>query len=84
MVRLKVRDRRKAVGLKGKDLARLIGKSPQTITRIEHGADNVLMRDLIRIAEALQCSIHDLIDEVVTRPGQTCRGADRRRRKRIA
>jgi len=51
------------LGLKSKELARLIGKSPQVITRVEHGADNILLRDVIRLAQALQCSIHDLIDE---------------------
>lgn len=58
----RIRDKRNEKGLSQLDLAKLIGtKDRSTISQIENSGDNVTMKNIIRIAEALDVTPHYLL-----------------------
>lgn len=58
----RIRDRRNEIGMSQAELARLIGtKDRSTISQIENSGDNITMKNIIRIAEALDVSSHYLL-----------------------
>ena len=58
----RIRERRNEIGMSQADLARLIGtKDRSTISQIENSGDNITMKNIIRIAEALNVSTHYLL-----------------------
>lgn len=56
----RVRDRRKAIGLSQKDLAKASGVSQQTVNIIENGKRSARRANLDAISAALGCSVDDL------------------------
>ena len=58
----KIKEKRELLGLTQLDLAKRLGlKSKTSISRIEQSGDNVSLKDIQRIAEALGCSPLELM-----------------------
>ncbi len=57
----RIRDQRKAVRMKIKELARLLGISRNTISNYETGKTEPSASELVRLANALGCNIMDLL-----------------------
>ena len=53
---------RKAKGISQKELAERLNITAPSLSQIEHG-DNPKFRTLVKIAQALDCGIVELIDE---------------------
>lgn len=63
---LKIRARRKAVGMNQPALGEFLGVSYQQVQKYELGVNRISSANLVRIAQALQCSIADLAEPVET------------------
>lgn len=59
----KIREARKAAGLTQKELAAKLGIVPNSISQYENGTRNAKPATLRRIAEAIGCSLQDLIGD---------------------
>lgn len=58
----RIRDKRNELGISQSELARRIGtKDRSTISQIENSGDNITMKNIIRIAEALNVTPHYLM-----------------------
>jgi transcriptional regulator with XRE-family HTH domain len=57
----RIRRRRKAAGLTGRQLADLVGVSRNTVGNYELGRTDPSTGDLVRIAGALGCTLHELL-----------------------
>lgn len=57
----RVRLRRKELGLSQDQLARSVGITFQQVQKYEHGTNRISFSRLVEIAEALDCSVTDLI-----------------------
>jgi transcriptional regulator with XRE-family HTH domain len=57
----RVRLRRKELGLSQDQLARAVGITFQQVQKYEHGANRISFSRLAEIADALDCSVSDLI-----------------------
>jgi transcriptional regulator with XRE-family HTH domain len=55
---------RKNKGISQRELAALIGVTPQMISKIETNSNMPAFKTLVKIAEALKCSIDELVREV--------------------
>lgn len=58
-----IRQRRKQLKLKAKQLAKLVGCSKSYISKIENGQRKPSLTTLVRLCAALACSTIDLITE---------------------
>ncbi len=58
-----IRERRQAAGLSQEDLAALTGLSQTWISRLEKGDGNPTIETLMRVANALEINISDLLCE---------------------
>ena len=58
-----VRIRRKALALSQEQLAERSGFHRNYIGKIERGEQNVTVGNLLRIAEAIECPAHELLQE---------------------
>jgi transcriptional regulator with XRE-family HTH domain len=61
---LRIRSRRKELGLSQDQLAREIGITFQQIQKYEHGANRVSFSRLAEIAEALDCGVMDIVGDL--------------------
>ena len=59
---LKIRARRKAIGMNQPALGEHLGVSYQQVQKYELGANRISSANLVRIAQALGCSIADLVE----------------------
>lgn len=59
---LKIRARRKAIGMNQPTLGEHLGVSYQQVQKYELGANRISSANLVRIAQALGCSIADLVE----------------------
>jgi len=57
----RMRDKRRAAGLRQTDLAALALMQPEFISRIERGIANPSLMSMSLIAQALECSLPDLL-----------------------
>lgn len=57
IIGLKIKNRRKELGLSGANLADKLHLSQQQISRYENGINKIPLNHLVDIAEALNCSI---------------------------
>lgn len=58
-----IRDRRVAVGLTQAELGKAIGVTFQQVQKYERGFNRVSAAALLKVADALQCSVADLYDD---------------------
>jgi transcriptional regulator with XRE-family HTH domain len=58
---LRVLRRREELGLTQQSVADRLGIAPQNIYRIEHGQQNLTVRTLVKVAEALGVTVAELI-----------------------
>ena len=87
-----IRERREALGLSQTELAEAVGISAKSLSRYESGERDPRASDLVKIADALGCSVELLVNPTLhreSRPGDRKRkaGAEpvkRNRRKRSA
>lgn len=56
---LNIKVMRNKKGMTQKSLSRLIGVRPETISLIENGKSNFKIKTLFKLAEALNCKIHN-------------------------
>ena len=63
---LRVRLRRKELGLSQADLARATGITFQQVQKYEKGTNRISFSRLVGISQALDCSVRDLIADLVT------------------
>ncbi len=61
---LRIRQRRKAMGLSQSALADLVGLTFQQIQKYERGSNRVSFSRLVEIAHALACRIQDLVGDL--------------------
>ncbi len=61
---LRVRLRRKELGLSQSDLAHATGITFQQVQKYEKGANRISFSRLVEISEALRCSVRDLIGDI--------------------
>ena len=66
-----VSERRTALGLSQRELARLVGTTQSAIARLESGGRPPRIDTLLRIADALECDLH-----VELVPREAARGED--------
>lgn len=59
-----IKEVRKKKGLTQGDLGKKLGYTTGHVSSLERGAKNLYFKDAIKIAEALNCSLYDLIPEV--------------------
>lgn len=62
MTTTKLKERRKAVGLKAKDVAEAAGIRQPVFSRYETGKRIPKANVMLRIAKVLNCTIEDLLD----------------------
>jgi transcriptional regulator with XRE-family HTH domain len=72
---LAIRVRRHSKGMSQSDLGDAIGVSFQQIQKYERGSNRVSFSTLVRVCEALGCSVPDLISDM-ERLGGIARGGD--------
>lgn len=72
---LAIRVRRHSKGMSQSDLGDAIGVSFQQIQKYERGSNRVSFSTLVRVCEALGCSVAALIEDV-ERLGEGARGGD--------
>lgn len=67
-----VRSRRVALGISQEELALRAGLARSYITEIEHGTRNLALRNIARIARALQVDLSELFQDIgsLRRPGE--------------
>jgi transcriptional regulator with XRE-family HTH domain len=58
----RVRERRRALGLKQKTLAEALGISTQQVQKYERGINRIGFSRLVGIADALECRLNDLTE----------------------
>ncbi len=58
---MRVLRRRQELGLKQSEVAARLGITAPNIVRIENGRQNVTVRMLCRLAEALETTVHELM-----------------------
>lgn len=58
-----IKSKRKALKIKQKDLAEAIGKSLRTVQGYENGTINISLEVLNKIADVLDCSSYDFLDD---------------------
>ncbi len=58
---IRILKRRQALGLSQDELAERMGITRPNIGRIERGQQNVTVRTMCRLAEALETTLHDLM-----------------------
>lgn len=58
-----IRDRRAAVGMTQAELGKVIGVTFQQVQKYERGFNRVSAATLLKIANALQCSVADLYND---------------------
>lgn len=58
-----IRDRRAALGLTQAELGKAIGVTFQQVQKYERGVNRVSAATLLKVADALQCSVADLYDD---------------------
>ena len=60
----RVRLRRKEMGMSQDQLARAVGITFQQVQKYEHGTNRISFSRLVEIAEALSCSVADLVGDL--------------------
>lgn len=63
MLNVRVREKRKAKGLTQKQLAELVDVSESQISQIETGKRKPGFETLLKLGEALDCTVQDLFDD---------------------
>lgn len=64
----RIRERRKAAGLKQEPAAELVGISPAQLSRYENGETSTEPAMLARLAEAFGCKTSDFLDGIEVGP----------------
>lgn len=62
----RIRIRRRELGLSQDQLARQVGITFQQVQKYEHGTNRVSFSRLVKIAQALKCSLKDIIGDLDT------------------